>query len=180
MWGGGSDGGIFLTCKKNPVCQMRFKDYSWDRCQKKALLFGKITVTFEGQIMNAESRTGVCEEPQPTLPKPVLLALSKHRMWLQSSTEQIICTDNRPLTSFNLPAYWESILLAVVIKVTKKRTASFFFFPRSQLESYKSICWEERKWTQGISLSQIFGDTLECYSCLLFSDIIEQEIRHLI
>lgn len=65
MWGGGSDGGIFLTCKKNPVCQTRFKDYSWDRCQKKALLFGKITVTSEGQIMNAEPQTGVCEEPQP-------------------------------------------------------------------------------------------------------------------
>ena len=104
------------------------------------------SVTFEGQNMNAESRTGVCEEPQPTLPKPVLLALSKNRMWLQQSTKQIICTDNRPLTSFNLPAYWNSILLAMVIKGTKKRTASFFlFFFWSQLESYNSICWRGKK-----------------------------------
>ena len=131
---------------------MRFRDYSWDRCQEKALLFGnmlrwhlKVKIWMQSHGLESVKRAPPTT-PHPTLPKPVLLALSKNRMWLQQSTQQIICTDNRPLTSFNLPAYWNSILLAMVIKGTKKRTASFFlFFFWSQLESYKSICWRGKK-----------------------------------
>lgn len=53
----------------------------------------------------------------------------------------MICTDKKPLTSFNLLTF--SVFLVMVIKVTKRKT-TFGGDGDPNLNLVKSICWEER------------------------------------
>ena len=152
---------------------MRFRDYSWDRCQKKALLFGNI-VRWHLKVKIWMQSHGLESVKSPSPPSPSLSC------WLWATIECDF-SNLQSRSSALITGHWLVLICLPIetlfcqqwlLKWQRKGLHLFFFFFGPSLNLIRASAEEERKWTQGIFLSQMFGDTLECYSCLLFSDII--------
>lgn len=137
---------------------MRFRDYSWDRCQKKALLFGNI-LRWHLKVKIWMQSHGLESVKSPSPPSPSLSCC----LWAKIECD---CSNLQSTSSALITGHWLVLICLPIetlfcqqwlLKWQRKGLHLFFFFFGSQLESYKSICWRGKKMnSRHLSVSNVW------------------------